>query len=52
MLKNVRTIVMLDKKTREALEAISQSTGAPVAELIRRAINEWLNKTKGRGGKK
>jgi hypothetical protein len=39
-----RTVVYLDAAEREALEKISAKTGAPVGELIRRAINEWLKK--------
>jgi hypothetical protein len=44
-----RTVVYLDQSERDALGAISKRTGAPLAELIRRAISEWLKKQKGGG---
>jgi hypothetical protein len=40
----VRTVFLLDPADRDALERISAKTGAPVAELIRRAIADWLKK--------
>ena len=43
-----RTVVYLEAAERNALERISAKTGAPVGELIRRAVAEWLRKaTKG-----
>ncbi len=42
-----KTVVYLDSPEREALESISKKTGAPMGELIRRAISEWLKKQKG-----
>jgi Ribbon-helix-helix domain len=41
-----RTIVYFDPVEREALEKLSTKTGAPIGELVRRAVAEWLKKTK------
>jgi predicted DNA-binding protein len=38
----------LTDKQIEQLKAISKETGAPVAELIRRAVDAWLHE-RGRG---
>lgn len=48
--QKTRTVVYLDPVEREALEKLSAKTGAPVGELVRRAVAEWLKKT-GKGGK-
>jgi hypothetical protein len=45
-MKKIRTVVHLDKPQRDALEKISQKTGAPVAELIRRAVAAFLLRAK------
>jgi Ribbon-helix-helix protein, copG family len=45
-----RTVVYLEPAEREALDKISAKTGAPVGELIRRAVAEWLKKA-GKGAK-
>ena len=45
-----RTVVYLDRTEREALEKMSIKTGAPVGELIRRAVAEWLRKA-GKGAR-
>lgn len=37
-----RTVVYLDPAERAALERLSKKTGAPIAELVRRAVAEWL----------
>ena len=42
-----RTVVYLDEPDRDALERISVKSGAPVGELIRRAVADWLKKQKG-----
>jgi predicted DNA-binding protein len=42
----LRTNIYLPKVTLSALKKISESTGLSVAEIIRRAIDEYLNKTK------
>jgi predicted DNA-binding protein len=36
--------VFLDPAQKQALERLSAKTGAPVAELIRRAINAYLKR--------
>jgi len=41
-----RTVVYFDPKEREALRKLSEKTGAPVAELVRRAVAEYLKKQK------
>jgi len=40
----VRLVFYIGRDERKALERISEKTGAPVAELIRRAINDWLKR--------
>lgn len=37
-----RTNVYLDDRQLGALRAVGESTGEPVAALIRRAVDEWL----------
>jgi hypothetical protein len=39
-----RMIFYIDPAQRKALDKISAKTGAPVAELIRRAIADWLER--------
>jgi hypothetical protein len=41
-----RTVVYLGQSEHDALEKISAKTGAPIGELIRRAIAEWLKKAR------
>jgi predicted DNA-binding protein len=43
-----RTALYLKEDQLKKLEAISTKTGAPVAELIRRAIDAYLEKAKAR----
>ncbi len=38
----IRMNVFLDSAQKAALEKLSAKTGAPVAELIRRAVNAYL----------
>jgi predicted DNA-binding protein len=38
----LRTNIYLDGKQKELLEKLSDRTGAPVAELVRRAIEAYL----------
>jgi hypothetical protein len=40
----VRMVFYIDRPQRQALDRISQKTGAPVAELIRRAVDSWLKR--------
>jgi predicted DNA-binding protein len=42
-----RTALYLKEEQLKKLEAISEKTGAPIAELIRRAIDAYLEKAKG-----
>lgn len=39
-----RTALFLKEPQRKKLKVLSDKTGAPVAELIRRAIDEYLKK--------
>jgi len=49
----VRMNVYLDPKQKAGLEAFSSKTGAPVAELVRRAIDGYLSaQLKQRQGRK
>lgn len=41
-----RTALFLKEEQIKRLEALSQKTGAPVAELVRRAIDAYLKKEK------
>ena len=40
----IRTCILLDHKQLEGLKKISATTGAPMAELVRRAVAEYLEK--------
>ena len=42
----IRTNVYLTAEQKEALEKLSARTGAPVAELVRRAIDSYLTMRK------
>ena len=42
----LRMNVYLNEKQKEVLERLSDKTGAPVAELIRRAIDQYLTTRK------
>ncbi len=44
MRRRVKTIVHLDPEQRKVLEKLSERTGAPLAELIRRAVKQYLQK--------
>ena len=43
MPKKIRMNVYLNKVQKAKLDALSTKTGAPVAELIRRAIDAYLS---------
>jgi len=47
-MRKQRTVIYLDKKDSEALKRLSERTGAPVTELARRAVSEYLKKRGGR----
>jgi predicted DNA-binding protein len=42
----VRTNIYLTERQKKSLETLSTNTGAPVAELIRRAIDAYLESRK------
>ena len=42
MTKRIKTIVHLDPEDRKALEKLSEKSGAPLSELIRRAIKAYV----------
>ncbi len=44
--KDQKLVCMVDKNLRAGLEALSQKTGAPISELIRRALAKYLEKRK------
>jgi len=41
-MRKMRMNVFLDREQKQALEKLSAKTGAPVAELIRRAVDRYL----------
>ena len=41
-----RTNIYMDEKQLKRLKALSKETGAPMSELVRRAIEEYLKKRK------
>jgi predicted DNA-binding protein len=43
----IRTVVYLAPEVSEALKKLSSKSGAPVGELVRRAVVEYLKKAKG-----
>jgi hypothetical protein len=45
-MSKLRMNVYLNDKQKKALEKLSGKTGAPVAELIRRAIDQYLTSRK------
>ena len=40
--RRIKTIVHLDPEDRKALEKLSEKSGAPLSELIRRAIKAYV----------
>ena len=47
-----RTVVYFDPAEIEGLKKLSAKNGAPVAELVRRAVAEYLKKQAPRKGEK
>jgi len=45
--EKIRTVAYLDRSQREALDRLSEKTGAPIGELVRRAVADYLKKAKG-----
>jgi predicted DNA-binding protein len=41
-MRKLRTNIYLTEKQKKVLEELSDRTGAPVAELVRRAIDAYL----------
>ena len=41
-MQKIRTSIYLNPKQKAQLEMLSSATGAPVAELVRRAIDAYL----------
>lgn len=46
MITKIRTNIFLTRTELKKLRALSKKTGAPVAELVRRAIDEYLERFK------
>ena len=44
MLKDKRLVVLITANQQRALKAKQKATGAPVGEIVRRAIKEYLKK--------
>jgi predicted DNA-binding protein len=44
VITKIRTNIFLTKTELKRLRALSRKTGAPVAELVRRAIDEYLER--------
>jgi len=44
MINKIRTNIFLTKTELKKLRALSKKIGAPVAELVRRAIDEYLER--------
>ena len=44
MITKIRTNIYLTKTELKRLRVLSSKTGAPVAELVRRAIDEYLGR--------
>ena len=51
MITKIRTNVYLTKTELKRLRALSRKTGAPVAVLVRRAIDDYLLKSEKKGGR-
>jgi len=45
-MKRIRTVFHLEEKDRKVLEKMSKETGAPLAELLRRAVSQYVRKLK------
>jgi len=45
-MKKTRLMIQVDKKQLADLKELQQKTGASVAEIVRRAIDQYLEKTK------
>jgi hypothetical protein len=45
-MSKIRMNIYLTKAQKKALEQLSANTGAPVAELVRRAVDNYLTRRK------
>jgi len=45
-MKKIRTVFHLDEADRKALVRLSEKTGAPLSELLRRAVTAYLKAQK------
>jgi hypothetical protein len=43
-----RTVIYFDHAEWDSLQKLSDKTGAPVSELVRRAVRDWLKKQNAR----
>ena len=46
-MRKIRMNIFLTREEKQSLEKLSNKTGAPVAELIRRAIDAYLKGKRG-----
>ena len=51
MITKIRTNIFLTRTELKRLRALSRKTGAPVAVLVRRAVDEYMDRLE-RNGKK
>jgi hypothetical protein len=49
MITKIRTNIFLTRTELRKLRALSKKTGAPVAELVRRAVDEYLERFERKG---
>lgn len=47
-----RTSLFLSEKQLSQLRALAQETGLPIAELVRRALDEYIERQKAKGSQK
>lgn len=44
----IRTVVYFSKEQRDALERLSAKSGAPMGEIVRRAVAAWIKDKEGK----
>jgi predicted DNA-binding protein len=49
VITKIRTNIFLTRTELKKLRGLSKQTGAPVAELVRRAIDEYLKRVESKG---
>lgn len=52
MITKIRTNIFLTKAELKKLRALSRETGAPVAVIVRRAVDEYLERFERKGDRK